>query len=111
MAEEEETSSREKAVGSPQLAVAEFLQTITSSGDFSRTPSTALIPWVCDVLSSEASLKAYARDLSQFASHMGRLGISATDVTADHIKIYKACLLYTSPSPRDATLSRMPSSA
>ena len=25
--------------------------------------------------------------------------------------IYKICLLYTSPSPRDATLSRMPSSA
>ena len=25
--------------------------------------------------------------------------------------IYKTCLLYTSPSPRDATLSRMPSSA
>ena len=24
---------------------------------------------------------------------------------------YAACLLYTSPSPRDATLSRMPSSA
>ena len=26
-------------------------------------------------------------------------------------EIFKACLLYTSPSPRDATLSRMPSSA
>ena len=26
-------------------------------------------------------------------------------------KIYTTCLLYTSPSPRDATLSRMPSSA
>ena len=25
--------------------------------------------------------------------------------------LYRACLLYTSPSPRDATLSRMPSSA
>ena len=25
--------------------------------------------------------------------------------------LYTACLLYTSPSPRDATLSRMPSSA
>ena len=25
--------------------------------------------------------------------------------------ILKTCLLYTSPSPRDATLSRMPSSA
>ena len=30
----------------------------------------------------------------------------------DHLSDYlKACLLYTSPSPRDATLSRMPSSA
>ena len=27
------------------------------------------------------------------------------------IAIIKVCLLYTSPSPRDATLSRMPSSA
>ena len=27
------------------------------------------------------------------------------------IYLHKACLLYTSPSPRDATLSRMPSSA
>ena len=27
------------------------------------------------------------------------------------IEYYKTCLLYTSPSPRDATLSRMPSSA
>ena len=26
-------------------------------------------------------------------------------------KVSKSCLLYTSPSPRDATLSRMPSSA
>ena len=26
-------------------------------------------------------------------------------------KLFKNCLLYTSPSPRDATLSRMPSSA
>ena len=27
------------------------------------------------------------------------------------VAAYLACLLYTSPSPRDATLSRMPSSA
>ena len=27
------------------------------------------------------------------------------------IQLFKNCLLYTSPSPRDATLSRMPSSA
>ena len=29
----------------------------------------------------------------------------------DLIEQYRNCLLYTSPSPRDATLSRMPSSA
>ena len=31
--------------------------------------------------------------------------------TQGHFKKSKSCLLYTSPSPRDATLSRMPSSA
>ena len=29
----------------------------------------------------------------------------------EEIGYMKSCLLYTSPSPRDATLSRMPSSA
>ena len=33
----------------------------------------------------------------------------ANQVIASDIKL--VCLLYTSPSPRDATLSRMPSSA
>ena len=32
-------------------------------------------------------------------------------IDLDKIEIPEACLLYTSPSPRDATLSRMPSSA
>ena len=33
------------------------------------------------------------------------------DDSADPNAMVKSCLLYTSPSPRDATLSRMPSSA
>ena len=37
------------------------------------------------------------------------LGVSAT--TDKSIREHILCLLYTSPSPRDATLSRMPSSA
>ena len=37
----------------------------------------------------------------QFAYSMGSMSV----------KGYMTCLLYTSPSPRDATLSRMPSSA
>ena len=28
-----------------------------------------------------------------------------------NVEVFGSCLLYTSPSPRDATLSRMPSSA
>ena len=36
-----------------------------------------------------------------------------TAIDGDNVAaaLLKACLLYTSPSPRDATLSRMPSSA
>ena len=35
---------------------------------------------------------------------------SGSEICANLLK-YDSCLLYTSPSPRDATLSRMPSSA
>ena len=38
----------------------------------------------------------------------GKRGVAAKIV---YDAIEKICLLYTSPSPRDATLSRMPSSA
>ena len=42
----------------------------------------------------------------------GRSGISLIDDYAEQgMRSHIACLLYTSPSPRDATLSRMPSSA
>ena len=38
-------------------------------------------------------------------------GPSRRGLSAAQMKRIKGCLLYTSPSPRDATLSRMPSSA
>ena len=43
-----------------------------------------------------------------------RMVNSGTEATMSAIRLargYTSCLLYTSPSPRDATLSRMPSSA
>ena len=49
--------------------------------------------------------------------HLSRISIvtSGTPMVIEQIKSQLArlvpCLLYTSPSPRDATLSRMPSSA
>ena len=42
-----------------------------------------------------------------FSSSRSRAGIANLGVAG----LLIACLLYTSPSPRDATLSRMPSSA
>ena len=41
------------------------------------------------------------------------LGTLQTDMTPEHLGLesHLGCLLYTSPSPRDRTRSRMPSSA
>ena len=36
---------------------------------------------------------------------------SASEILAAALQDYNSCLLYTSPSPRDRSLSRMPSSA
>ena len=45
---------------------------------------------------------------ADFTNDAGGIVDSNTDDTVDN---ENGCLLYTSPSPRDATLSRMPSSA
>ena len=44
------------------------------------------------------------------ALHLAAVGIIGLGVII-LLTSFKGCLLYTSPSPRDATLSRMPSSA
>ena len=48
-------------------------------------------------------------------SHVKDLGVKTDIESTDHFRVtgilFSSCLLYTSPSPRDATLSRMPSSA
>ena len=47
---------------------------------------------------------SYARQIvTMTAPHIGNYGINDEDI--------ESCLLYTSPSPRDRTRSRMPSSA
>ena len=51
-------------------------------------------------LIGSAWLQQYHLDATAFDSDLLRESV-----------LYMACLLYTSPSPRDATLSRMPSSA
>ena len=54
---------------------------------------------------SEGSWKDYGLNISS-----KQVGFSVFKNTTENA-LYKICLLYTSPSPRDATTSRMPSSA
>ncbi len=69
-----------------------------------KSPAGALVPWVCDVLLSEHSVKGYGRDLAHFTGHMRELGVDPLRVTADHVKLYKGALLKAGIRP--ATIAR-----
>ena len=69
---------------------------------------------------SENTILAYSRDLEQICKKVGKSLVDVSQSDLEQYFIYlknsghsksTTCLLYTSPSPRDATLSRMPSSA
>ena len=53
----------------------------------------ALVPWICDALLSNHSVKAYGRDLMDFLRQMQAQGVTPLEVTADHVKLYKRALL------------------
>ena len=53
--------------------------------------------------------KIYKNSLTKIAAE--RVGVDIDGHLSGPTALAFACLLYTSPSPRDATLSRMPSSA
>ena len=50
-------------------------------------------------------------DDDEFETVLVSVVFSVEDAVQTAVKHMATCLLYTSPSPRDATLSRMPSSA
>ena len=69
-----------------------------------------------DLLEEGATLKitvkdARKRSLSQNALLFMWYGELSTQIKQKSGESYSTCLLYTSPSPRDRTRSRMPSSA
>ena len=55
-------------------------------------------------------LTPYANKAKEAGKKVYHLNIGAPDVETPQ-EFFDACLLYTSPSPRDGLLSRMPSSA
>ena len=55
--------------------------------------------------------KLILEDLDCSIAHAKMLGKTKVLSSSEALQIIKGCLLYTSPSPRDLKLSRMPSSA
>ena len=73
--------------------VAGFLSdALAASGPGAADATAALVPWICDALQSGHSIKAYGRDLTDFLRHLQAQGITALDVTGDHVKLYKRAL-------------------
>jgi site-specific recombinase XerD len=59
----------------------------------SASVAAALVPWICDALLSNHSVKAYGRDFMDFVRRMQTQGVTPLEVTADHVKLYKRALL------------------
>jgi len=70
-----------------------FLTRALEAAGGSQDTAAALVPWICDALLSNHSVKAYGRDFMDFVRHMQAQGITPLGVTADHVKIYKRGLL------------------
>ena len=66
---------------------------LAATGTDAPTTAGALVPWICDALLSNHSVKAYGRDLMDFLRHMQAQGVGPLEVTADHVKLYKRALL------------------
>src|SRR4051812_12780381 len=68
-------------------------QALAATGTDAPTTAGALVPWICDALLSNHSVKAYGRDLMDFLRHMQAQGVTPLEVTADHVRFYKRALL------------------
>jgi integrase/recombinase XerD len=77
---------------------------LEATGSDANLTAGALVPWICDALLSNHSVKAYGRDLMDFLRHMQAQGVTDLDVTADHVKLYKRALIEAGKTP--ATVAR-----
>jgi site-specific recombinase XerD len=77
---------------------------LEATGSEAPTTAGALVPWICDALLSNHSVKAYGRDLMDFLRHMQSQGVTPLEVTADHVKCYKRALLEA--GMKSATVAR-----
>ena len=70
-----------------------------------------LTEWMKEFVDS-IDMKIFMGPYVKYCRMEGNRGITAVAIIeTSHITMHICCLLYTSPSPRDGLLSRMPSSA
>ena len=74
----------EPAADKVEAFLAKALDTIAANPEGT---AHALVPWICDVLLSNHSIKAYGRDFVDFVQHMKAQGVDPLQVTADHVKL------------------------
>ena len=96
-----------------------FARSVDASGRLCGVELTSLIDRASTEISSAADLESLAEIERSFVGKKGELvGLKKTlgslapeERKAAGQELNQACLLYTSPSPRDLSTSRMPSSA
>ena len=77
-----------------------FLSTMLPAADRAGSdPAAALVPWLCDVLNSGNSYKAYGRAFRKFVKAMQDEGLHYLDVTHREVKIYKRAMLEGGAKP------------
>ena len=81
---------------------------LEATGSDAPTTAGALVPWICDALLSNHSVKAYGRDLMDFLRQMQAQGVTPLEVTADHVKFYKRALLEAGMTSSAGPTSSLP---
>ena len=76
-----------------------------------RDDNNRLLDQIDDLIKEVSSLKEALLQKGESLSKQQRLTKGLAKLVSNTSEQQQACLLYTSPSPRDSTSSRMPSSA
>ena len=77
---------------------------------YGESVSSAEIKAFCQM--NDFNYQTITNKLTDYKVGRGKWNLEVTKETVEELEVtYNSCLLYTSPSPRDRTRSRMPSSA
>ena len=100
-----QAGDRDRYVGKLDLRFDKEGNVIRARGDLIR---------LTQYITPDPEVQALVGELAEPINELNNTAVMDKEgvvVTSNQLMSNKSCLLYTSPSPRDATLSRMPSSA